>query len=174
MALSNALSLVNWPALGFTVLPNLGGIAGGFITKNAIEKWYKTLKLPSWRPPNWVFGPVWTTLYCGMGYASYMVYRDGGGLMGPARLPLTVYGLNIVANWMWTPIFFGAKNLKLAFYEIQLVDATALGMTYLFYQINPTAGLLIVPYCLWLSIATTLNYVIYRDNKPKITELKEN
>ncbi|KAG5874879.1 hypothetical protein JTB14_022952 [Gonioctena quinquepunctata] len=165
---------VNWPALGFTLLPNLGGVGGGFITRPQIKTWYESLKRPSWRPPNWAFGPVWTSLYCGMGYASYMVYRDGGGFDGPARLPLAVYGVNLVANWAWTPIFFGTKNIKLALYEMQIINVTAVGMAYLFYQVNPHAGLLIVPYCLWLSVATALNYVIYRDNKPKITEVKDN
>lgn len=73
---------INWPAIGFTVLPNLGGIAGGFITKKSINPWYEGLKKPEWRPPNWAFGPVWTTLYSSMGYASYLVYRDGNGFEG--------------------------------------------------------------------------------------------
>ncbi|KAJ8928475.1 hypothetical protein NQ314_018980 [Rhamnusium bicolor] len=168
---------LNWPALGFTVLPNLGGIAGGIITRKNIDSWYESLKKPNWRPPNAAFAPVWTSLYCGMGYASYLVYRDGGGFNGPARLPLIVYGSNVLLNWAWTPIFFGAKELKLALYELQLINLTALGTGYLFYRINPIAGLLIVPYCLWLSLATALNYIVWRDNKtskPKITELKDN
>lgn len=73
---------VNWKALGFTILPNLGGIVGGLATRPAKDEWYKSLKKPDWRPPNWAFAPVWTSLYCGMGYASYLVYRDGGGLDG--------------------------------------------------------------------------------------------
>ncbi|CAH1115027.1 unnamed protein product [Psylliodes chrysocephalus] len=164
---------INWPAIGFTVLPNLGGIAGGFITKKSINPWYEGLKKPEWRPPNWAFGPVWTTLYSSMGYASYLVYRDGNGFEGGAKLPLMVYGVNILANWLWTPIFFGKKDIKLALYEMQLVNGTALATAYLFYKVNHTAGFIILPYCLWLSVATALNYVIYRDNKDKIKEIKE-
>lgn len=165
---------VNWPAIGATLLPNLGGIAGSFTTRAAIPHWYENLKRPEWRPPNWMFAPVWTTLYTSMGYASYLVYRDGGGFNGAARLPLIVYGSNLVFNWMWSPIFFGAKRIDLALYEMQLVNATAVATAYLFYQINPVAGYIIVPYCLWMGLATALNYTIWRDNKgsAKITEIK--
>ncbi|XP_018573664.1 translocator protein isoform X1 [Anoplophora glabripennis] len=170
------MSQMNWPAIGCTILPNVGGVAGGIFARKSVENWYATLKKPEWRPPNAAFGPVWTSLYSSMGYASYLVYRDGDGFNGPARLPLIVYGSNVLLNWAWTPIFFGAKDPQLALAEIQLVNLTALGTGYLFYKINPIAGYLIIPYCLWLGLATALNYVIWRDNKdskPKITEVKE-
>lgn len=63
-------------------IPNVGGIINGIYCKNDIKTWYKTIKKPSFTPPDWVFGPVWTSLYTGVGYASYLVYKHGGGLNG--------------------------------------------------------------------------------------------
>lgn len=73
----------NWPLiLGATALPNVGGIVGGIFSRREVKSWYETLKKPDWRPPNKAFGPVWTALYSGMGYASYLVYKEGGGFSG--------------------------------------------------------------------------------------------
>merc|ERR1719458_935025 len=108
--------MINWTAIGLTALPYLGGFAGGFVTKNNIKTWYELLEKPSWRPPNWAFGPVWSCLYGGMGYASYLVMRDGGSM-----LSLSLYSSQLALNWAWTPIFFGSHNVKAAFFEICLL-----------------------------------------------------
>lgn len=159
----------NIPLVGAILLPNLGGFAGGFITRNNLRPWYENLKKPGMRPPNWAFGPVWTSIYSSIGYASYLVYKEGGGFGGPAKLPLILYGTNLLANWAWTPIFFGAKQLNLALYEINLITATAVATGYMFYQIKPLAGYLFIPYVAWLGIATWLNYSIARDNPSSVT-----
>jgi len=157
--------MVNLEAIGGTLLPFLGGVAGSLVTKKEIPKpWDKPSKKPWFCPPAWVFGPVWTTLYVSMGFASYLVYRDGGGFQGSGRNALILYGTQLAFNWAWTPIFFGAHKLKLALADILCLDVTVAATMYAFFQVNPIAGALLVPYQIWLTLATTLNYRIALDN----------
>ncbi|XP_076444668.1 translocator protein-like [Babylonia areolata] len=149
------------------VLPNLGGIAGGFLTRRAIPDWYEHLKKPDWRPPNRAFGPVWTCLYSTMGFASYLVWRDGGGFEGDNRLPLAMFGTQLALNWAWTPIVFGAKSLKWGLVEIVALWGAVAGTIVTFYPVNKVAAALLVPYLGWVSLASALNYVLWRDNKDR-------
>ncbi|KAH8260378.1 hypothetical protein KR026_010589 [Drosophila bipectinata] len=182
---------------GAIILPNLGGLYNGSLTRKHLQNWYAHLKFPSFKPPNWVFAPVWTTLYAGMGYGSYLVWRDGGGFSGEAKLPLLVYGTQLALNWAWSPIFFGQHNIKgvsnihisstwsslIPFIRSQgLIDIVALTATagacgVLFYQVNKVAGLIFVPYLAWLSFATALNYSIWKLNpeseQARIEEVQE-
>jgi translocator protein len=113
MSISEFLSKPAVQIAGAAILPNLGGWAGGFLTsKNIKSGWYESLKFPPCRPPNYVFGPVWTTLYSSMGYASYVVWKKGGGFSGAAKGPLTLYAAQLALNWAWTPIFFHMHELK--------------------------------------------------------------
>nr|KAG5696748.1 hypothetical protein BaRGS_013557 [Batillaria attramentaria] len=105
------------PALA-VALPNLGGLAGVPINRRNRAQWFNLLKKPAWKPPDRVFAPMWTFLYSSMGYASYLVWRDGGGFSGAAMKPLTVYGAQLVLNWAWTPIFFGLRSLKWGLVEM--------------------------------------------------------
>ncbi|XP_035743408.1 translocator protein-like [Vespa mandarinia] len=163
---------VSLPLVVGVVHPNIGGWVGAYCVKNNLHPWYTSLKKPSWTPPNWVFGPVWTTIYSTIGYSSYLVWRDAGGFK-EAALPLSIYGANLIMNWAWTPIFFGGHHIKLALYEISLVWGTSAAMAVAFYQVNPLAGLLIIPYFAWCTLATALNYVIYRDNPQSSLEDKK-
>ncbi|XP_001607853.1 translocator protein [Nasonia vitripennis] len=155
---------ISWPVVVATVHPNLGGWAGGIITRKNINPWYESLKKPTWTPPKWAFAPIWTTIYCSMGYASHLVLRDSGSWEN-AALPLSIYGANLALNWAWTPIFFGAHQVKWALYEIIALWGTTAALGIVFYRVNQTAGLLIAPYLAWNTLAAALNYVIYRDNE---------
>ncbi|XP_063232379.1 translocator protein [Bacillus rossius redtenbacheri] len=155
---------INWPLVGATVLPNVGGWIGAYFTRKNVKVWYESLKRPDWRPPNAAFAPIWTGLYCGMGYASYLVWRDGGGFDGPARLPLALYGSQLALNWAWSPIFFGAHNIKLGLVTIGVLWVNVAACVATFREVSPTAGLILLPYLGWLSLASALNYVVWRDN----------
>jgi len=90
------------------LIPLSGGIAGSFATTKAVKGWYKTLRRPSWTPPDWAFPVVWMSLYTAMGVASWLVWRVGGFAANP--LALSLYGVQLCLNFAWTPLFFGAKR----------------------------------------------------------------
>ncbi|XP_064617627.1 translocator protein-like [Liolophura sinensis] len=148
------------------IIPNLGGIAGSFLTRQNIPTWYEHLNRPSWRPPNYIFGPVWTYLYSSMGYASYLVWRDAADC-DEAKLPLSLFAGQLALNWAWTPIFFGAHKLGLATIEIGVLWGAIVATMYTFYPINKTASLLLLPYLGWVSFASALTYSIWKRNKDR-------
>ncbi|XP_028652480.1 translocator protein [Erpetoichthys calabaricus] len=154
-------------AVGFAALPHVGGYFGWMFTRKSVPTWYETLNRPSWRPPNKVFPVVWTTLYTGMGYGSYLVWKELGGFTEDAVVPLGLYGAQLALNWAWTPIFFGAHKIKWAFYELLVLYGTVGATMFSWYRVNKTATLLMVPYLMWLTLAATLNYRIWRDNPDK-------
>ena len=99
------------PAAGFVALPLLGGFLSGRSTSNSIRDWYEKLKLPSYRPPNWLFAPVWTSIYTCMGVSSYLIWREGG--FEEQALPLAVFGGQLLLNFAWSPLFFGQHRIGL-------------------------------------------------------------
>jgi benzodiazapine receptor len=149
------------PALGATLLPFAGAIPGSIITKKN-RGWYDHVEKPSWRPPPWVFGPVWSCLYASMGYASYLAYNASEGSV--RRTAMTLYATQLALNWSWTPVFFGQHNAKGAFYTIVALWCNVLACGYQFYKIDPTPGYMMAPYLAWVSLASALNYWIWNKN----------
>ncbi|XP_068598679.1 translocator protein [Brachionichthys hirsutus] len=157
-----------WPAaVGMTALPFVGGFCSSYFTRASVKVWYPTLQKPSWRPPNAAFPVVWAGLYAGMGYGSYLVWKELGGFTEDAVVPLGLYGLQLALNWAWTPIFFGAHRLKLALVDIVVLTGTVGATMVSWYRVSQPATLLMVPYLAWLCLATSLNYCIWRDNPEK-------
>ncbi|KAG6926802.1 translocator protein, partial [Chelydra serpentina] len=155
------------PAVGFTLLPHAGGFLGGMITKREIPIWYESLEKPSWRPPNWMFGPVWGTLYTSMGYGSYLVWKELGGFNEESMVPLGLYAGQLALNWAWTPIFFGAHKTGWGLVNLLLTSGAATATTVTWYHVNKRAAYLMFPYLAWLTLASVLNYRIWKDNKNK-------
>jgi tryptophan-rich sensory protein len=138
------------------VLPQAVGFLGALSTVGAVRDWYPTLARPSFAPPTWVFGPVWTTLYVMMGVASWLVWRQG--LARPeARSALTVYAVQLAFNLAWPWLFFGLRQPFLALLEI-VVLLVLIGVTaWRFAPLSRAAAVLMVPYGSWVAFASALN-----------------
>ncbi|XP_014365187.2 translocator protein [Papilio machaon] len=166
----------NWNLIGSLIFPNVGGWVGaattmaGQVSNGKGNTWYETIRKPTWTPPNWIFGPAWTALYTGMGYASYMVYEDCGDFNEKAVLPLALYGGQLVLNWMWTPIFFGMHKIGWALIHILTLDIAAAMCAVSFFKVNSNTAYFMTPYLCWLAFATCLNHSIWELNKddPKL------
>lgn len=113
---------------------------------------------PTWNPPSWLFGPVWTVLFIMMGVALYLVRSEK--MSSKVRLALKMFAAQMVLNILWSAFFFGLGNFWLAFGEIVVLwIAIALTIFY-FFKVNKTAGWLLVPYILWVTFASYLNFTI--------------
>lgn len=141
--------------MGTLVLGSLSGL----LTADAISTWYSGIQKPSFNPPNWLFGPVWTVLYILMGIAAGLVWTS---FAEPAakRRALGVYVVQLVLNFGWSLIFFGMRSPGWAFVEIILLLAAIVWCIRSFGSIHRPAMLMLVPYLLWVSFAAVLNGAI--------------
>lgn len=126
--------------------------------------WYAELVRPRFAPPNWLFGPVWITLYVMMAVAAWLVWRADAP--DDHRHPaLTAWGVQLALNAAWTPLFFGAHAMGLAFLEIFLLGVAILVTIRYFLRVRPLAAALLVPYLLWVAFATALNGAFWLLNR---------
>jgi len=142
------------------VICNSAGFIGAIFTTSAIPIWYNSLEKPSFSPPNWVFGPVWTTLYTLMGISAYLVWRQGIN-NSQVKTALIIFGVQLFLNAIWSPIFFGLRALFAALVVIVILWIAILLTIFAFYKISTVAAVLLIPYILWVSLATILNYSLW-------------
>ena len=141
----------------------MAGIIGSIFTSPAIPTWYANLVKPSFNPPNYVFAPVWTTLFIMMGISLFLIWRRAGDV-DSIRPALIFFGIQLLLNILWSVIFFGFHSPFAAFIEIIFLWC-AIGFTIiLFFTVSRAAGILLVPYILWVSFAAILNFMIWRLN----------
>lgn len=136
------------------VVCELAGAAGALVTD---ASFYRELARPSWAPPGWVFGPVWTTLYAMMGIAAWLVWRTGPG----RRAALTWFAVQLALNAVWTPVFFGLHSIGGALVVIVALLLAIVATIVACWHRSRVAAVLLVPYLGWVGFATALNAAIW-------------
>lgn len=139
-------------------LPQLVGGLGALFTFSSVRDWYLTINRPSWNPPNWIFGPMWTTLYVLMGIACFLIWKSEHP---QKKQLLTLYFVQLGLNALWSPAFFGAQSPILGLVVIFPLWAMILTCIIQFRKVSNWASGLMVPYLLWVSFASALNAAIW-------------
>lgn len=145
------------------VVSQVAGGLGAIFTTPAIPTWYASLNKPAFNPPNWVFFPVWTTLYALMGIAAFLVWRRGLHERR-VRVALVIFAIQLILNLAWTIIFFGLYSLFGAVVAIVLLWLAIVVNIVAFWRISKVAGALLIPYILWVSFAGLLNVSVWMLN----------
>jgi benzodiazapine receptor len=135
---------------------------GGLVTTPNIPTWYASLAKPTWTPPDWVFGPVWSLLYLMMATSAWLVWRQTG--LAGAKLSLGLFAVQLVLNSLWSVLFFGLQSPGAALVEIILLWVAILATMIVFWGRSRLAGGLLAPCLAWLSFAAVLNFAIWRLN----------
>jgi len=151
-------------ALGLVVslLASFAAAAIGGLASVDAGDFYGTLTQPSWAPPAWAFGPVWSVLFVLMSLAAWLVWRERG-LRG-ARSALTLHAAQLVANALWSWLFFAWRQGAWAFVEVVVLWALVAATAVLFWRLRPLAAVLLVPYLGWVGFAAALNLALWRLN----------
>jgi len=137
---------------------SIGGLSG-YATIDGVNGWYTTLQKPSFNPPNYLFGPVWSLLYLLMGVSLFLILRAD---KSPARSKsMAAFIIQLLLNFFWSIIFFRFHAVGIALVEIVLMWSSILWMIVAMYRVHKSAALLQIPYICWVSFATVLNASIY-------------
>ena len=135
------------------------GLVGSLVTMPNLPGWYAGLAKPTWTPPDWLFGPVWTTLYCLMGVAAWLVWRR----VGWSR-PLAWFAVQLLLNAVWSWLFFGLHSPFAGLIDIVLLWAAIAATVLAFWHVSRLAAILMLPYWAWVSYAVALNFAIWQMN----------
>jgi benzodiazapine receptor len=150
------LGLGGWLGVSF-----VAAAVGAFASVNAVD-FYAALVKPAWAPPAALFGPVWTCLYLMMGIAAWLVWRERG--FRAAAVPLALFLVQLVANALWSWLFFVWKRGALAFAEVLLLWVLIAATVATFRKVRPLAAALLLPYLAWVSFASALTYAVWQRN----------
>ena len=127
-----------------------------------MNNWYNNIKKSKLNPPSWVFGVVWPILYCTMIFSFIKVYFNKK--CENLCYPLIIFIFHTILNFIWTTLFFKFKNISLALIDLILLDISLIYIIFLFYQIDKTASLILIPYLIWILFATYLTFFIFFNN----------
>jgi translocator protein len=159
---SNELS-TTWKFIIAIFICEAVGIVSGLLTQNEMTTWFSTLNKPSWNPPAYLFGPVWTTLYLLMGISLALIWKSDAPEKQKLRAELT-FAVQLFLNFMWSILFFKFHNPLFALIDIFLMIVTILMTIGRFARISKVAAWLLIPYLAWVCFATLLNYKIWALN----------
>lgn len=141
----------------------LAGAIGGIATADSVTgDWFVELAKPAWNPPNWIFGPVWSILYLMMGIAAWWVWKQAG--LAKAKFTLAWFGFHLMLNTAWSILFFGMEQPGWAAIEIVVLWLSIAISMRLFFRHSKLAAGLLIPYLMWVSFATCLNFAIWSLN----------
>lgn len=140
-------------------LPLLAGAVSGYFTVEAIDSWYNLLNKPALNPPNWIFGPVWTTLYLMMGIALYLFWQTKSD--NNKKPGFIFFGLQLFTNFLWSLLFFNMHSPLAGMIDIGILIVLIILNICYFYKVNRTAAYLLIPYLAWVMFATYLNVSIF-------------
>jgi tryptophan-rich sensory protein len=150
------LGLLGWFFVSFAAS------AVGAVASIQAKSFYSQLAQPAWAPPPWLFGPVWTVLYALMAIAAWLVWRSGGFRVN--RIALSLFLAQLALNALWSWFFFAWHRGALAFADIVLLWVLIVATLVSFWRVRPLAGALLIPYLMWVSFASVLNYYVWQLN----------
>jgi len=147
----------------FIIVCQLAGAIGSVFTVSSIPDWYSKLEKPSFTPPNWAFGPVWITLYLLMAVSAYLVWSKGWD-NPEVKNALLIFFFQLFLNILWSILFFGLKDPFFGLVEIVILWVAILLTIFEFHSISKPAAFLLIPYILWVTLASALNFFIWKLN----------